>query len=69
MLPHRPVDQGTDGRWLITKTPKNSGKTASGSAVFSAPHGRRPRISAEDAMSFADDFRQIQQKQREPPPY
>jgi hypothetical protein len=33
---------------------------------FRSPSRRKPRISAENAMSFADKFPAKQQKQREP---
>jgi hypothetical protein len=57
-------------QWLhrVTKTADNNGKTAGDFAVFRSPHRRRPRISAAEAMPSADNLRQKQQKQREPPP-
>jgi len=38
----------------ITKTSENSGRTARDLAVFHSPNDRRPKISAENEMSFAD---------------
>jgi len=47
-----------------TKTAGNSGKQRATLLFSRLPNRRRPRISAENAMSVADNFVQKQQKQQ-----
>src|SRR5437867_12045164 len=51
---------------LFRKQPKTAAKQRAISLFCRWPNRRRARISAEDARSAADNFRQKQQKQREP---
>jgi hypothetical protein len=46
-------------------TAENSEGTAGFSLFFCSPNRQKPRISAEDEISMADNSRQKQQKQRE----
>jgi hypothetical protein len=59
-------------RKLFHSYHENSEKTAAEqravSLFFASPNQRRPRISAENVMSIADNFWEEQQKQRDPPP-
>jgi hypothetical protein len=48
------------------KTAETAAKQRQIPLFFRSPSRRKPRISAENAMFFADNFRQKQRKQREP---
>jgi hypothetical protein len=43
---------------------KNRSRTAGGSLFFCSPNRRRPRISAEKVISFADNLLEKQRKQQ-----
>src|SRR5262249_1053639 len=51
----------------FARTAENSGRTAGSPLFFWSPNRRRPRISAENEMSTADQLPEKQQKQREVP--
>src|SRR6266851_4990632 len=48
-----------------TGTAENNGRTAGASLLLRSPYRRRPRISAGNEISMADNSLQKQQKQRE----
>src|ERR1700732_1026212 len=53
---------------LLRKQRQTAEEQRAVSLFYRSPHLSRPRISAENAIPCADNFRQKQQKQREPQP-